>query len=145
MDSNASKSLASLPPEQGLLVPVTPFTVVEIDSSPDPLAWLWRRFCKLAVLFFILLVLFRRLRLQLVELRLQANYWRAQHQRAVQREADAKEEIQRLQGQIRELERRLYGRKSETSGATQPPTNPNKNPNANSQAARGMADAITII
>src|ERR1035438_2049085 len=128
MDANASHFLVPLPPEHGSLVPISSALVDDLDFEPDLLALLWRCFGKLARLFFLALVALRRTRIQLIELRLQANYWRAQHQRAVQREAISKEEIQRLQGEIRELERRLYGRKSETSTATQPESNP-KNPN----------------
>lgn len=128
MDANPSHLLVPLTPEHGSLVPVSSALVDDRDFEPDLLALLWRCFCKLALLFFLAVAALRRTRLQLIELRLQANYWRAQHQRAVQREAIAKEEIQRLRGEIRELERRLYGRKSETSAATQPESNP-KNPN----------------
>jgi transposase len=130
MDANASYPLVVLPPEHRSLVPVSSALVVDLaapdDSEPDlraVLAFLWGRFCKLAILFFIALALLRRLRLQAIELRLQANYWRAQHQRAVQREADLKEQVHHLQGEIRELKRRLYARKSETSSATKPPAN----------------------
>ena len=128
MDDNASHFLVPLPTEKGSLVPVSSALVVDLDFEPDLLARLWRCFCRLALLFFLTRAALRRTRSQLIELRLQANYWRAQHQRAVQREAIAKEEIQRLQGEIRELKRRLYGRKSETAAATQPESNP-KNPN----------------
>ena len=131
MDANASFPLVVVPPRQGSLVPLSLTLATGFDAKPDLLAWLWRRFCKLALLLFLALVALRRLRLQLVELRLQANYWRAQHQRAVQREANLAEQILDLRGQIRELERRLYGRKSETSSATKPhdphqPTNHGK-------------------
>ena len=128
LDAN-SYPLVVLPPEQGTLVPVSPTVVVLDDPQPDlraVLIWLWRRFCKLAVLFFLLLLLCRRLRRQLVELRQQANYWKAQHQRAAQREAQGKDKIQLLEGELRELKRRFYGRKSETSTTTQP-TDPNHN------------------
>jgi transposase len=126
MDGTTSYPLVPLPPEQGLAIPV--FTDLDSSYPFEPnfralLALLWRRFCKLATLFFLALVLLRRLRLQLVELRLQANYWRAQHQRAVQRETDLKEQVQLLQGEIRELKRRLYGTKTETSSSTKPPKN----------------------
>ena len=127
MDGNTSKSLVPLPPEQGSLVPVATVLVAEVDFEPDLLAFLWRRFCKLAVLFFLLLALCRRLRLQIIELRLQANFWRAQHQRAVEREADWKEQVQLLQGEIREWKRRFFGQKSETSSTIQSPANLNNN------------------
>jgi transposase len=128
MDANVSYPLVVLPPEHGSLVPVCSALVVNLDLPHDSeadlraaLVRLWRCFCKLAAVFFLALVLLRRLRLQVIELRLQANYWRAQHQRAVQREAGLKEQVQLLQGEIRELKRRLYGRKSETSSSTKPP------------------------
>lgn len=133
MDANASYPLVVLPPEHGSLVPVSSAVAVDLDSPHDAepdlravLGLLWRRFCKLAVLLFLLLALCRRLRRQLVELRLQANYWKAQHQRAVQRAAEWKEQVQLLQGELRELKRRFYGRKSESSAATTPTSNNNK-------------------
>ncbi len=131
MDANDSYPLVVLPPEHGSLVPIHSAIVVHRappDAQPDLrdlVALLWRRFCRLAVLFFLLLVLYRRLRRQLVELRLQANYWKAQHQRAAQREAEAKEQVQLLQGELRELKRRFYGRKSEASSASTPPSRHN--------------------
>lgn len=124
-----SHSLVPLPPPQRLPVALG----AELDPRPaEPDLWavlllLWRRFCKLATLFFLLLALCQRLRRQLVELRLQANYWRAQHQRAVQREADCKEQVQLLQGELREWKRRFFGRKSETAAATTPPADTNAN------------------
>jgi hypothetical protein len=130
MDANASKSLASLPPEQGALVPVSSVLVAEFDSRPDVLVLLWRYFCKLAALFFLVLAVARRLRRELIELRFQANYWRAQHQRAVQREAECKEQIQQLQGELREWKRRFFGRKSETSSSIKSPSNPSNSNNA---------------
>ena len=120
MDANASYPLVVLPPKHGTLVPVSTGLVADRDADPDLLAWLWRRFCKLAVLLFLLLALCRRLRRELIELRQQANYWKAQHQRAVQREAALAEQIQLLQGEIREWKRRFFGRKSETTAATTP-------------------------
>ena len=143
MDAKVSYPLVVVPPEHGALVPVSSAVVFEPDarhdSEPDLraiLALLWQRFCKLATLFFLALVLLRRLRLQLSELRLQANYWRAQHQRAVQREADLKEQLQHLQGEIRELKRRLFGRKSESSSSTKPPHKPTSTGPANNGTPR---------
>ena len=127
MDGEASYPLVRIPP-QGVVVPVA----VEIcDDVPqnDFAAWLWGRFCRLAVLFFLALIAIRRLRFQILDLRWQANYWRAQHERAVQREAALAEQVQRLQGELRELKRRVYGRKSETSATTNPQgQNPGKSP-----------------
>jgi hypothetical protein len=122
MDGEVSYPLVPVPP-QGAVAPVA----VEIcDGLPeaDVAAWLWGRFCRLAVLFFLAVIALRRLRFQVIDLRWQANYWRAQHQRAVQREAALAEQVQRLQGEIRELKRRFYGRKSETSATTQPQRHP---------------------
>src|SRR2546423_6595991 len=128
MDVQAFYPLVPLPAEQRSLVPVSSALVADADSGcdsdPNLLDLLWQCFCKLAVLFFLALVVLRRLRLQLIELRLQANYYRSQHRRAVQRgvqrEAELTEQIQCLQAEIHELERRLYGRKSETASATKP-------------------------
>lgn len=124
MDANDPYLLSSLPPQQEGLCPVVVTLPADFDSPPDPWAWFWRRFCRLALLFFIALALLRWLRLQAVQLRQQANYWRSQHQRAVQREAKLNDQVHLLEGEIRELKRRLFGRKSETASATQPKTNP---------------------
>jgi transposase len=126
MEANRSYPLVPFSPSQGTLVPACVDLVPdpEDDSETDLLALLWYCFCRLAVLFWWTLEALRRLRLQVVELRQQAHFWRAQHRRARQRLADAAEHVQRLQAEIRELERRLYGRKSETSAATQPQGKP---------------------
>jgi transposase len=141
MDDDTSYPLVCLPPEQGTLVPVSSAMVVNFDSpydsEPDR-AFLWRCFCKLAWLFFFGLLVLRRLRLELIELRLQANYWRAQHRRAVQREAELKEQNHLLHGEIRELKRRIFGRKSETSTATKPPINPATKPPTKPRRPRGQ-------
>src|SRR5712692_6146609 len=50
-----------------------------------------------------------------IELTWQANYWRAQHARLVEREAALKAEVEALQATIRDLTQRLYGTKSEQS------------------------------
>ncbi len=143
MDGKESYPLVVLPPQHGSLVPVSSALVVDLhsanDSEPDFrafAAFLWRRFCKLATLFFLTLALLRRLRLQIIELRQQANFWRAQHQRAVQREVDLKQRVHQLRGEIRELKRRLYGRRSETSSSTKPPANPNATDPANNRTPR---------
>jgi transposase len=140
MDAD-SYPLVVLPPEQGSLLSVSPVVVVGPEGSlpdlPVVLLWLWRRFCKLSVLFFALCLVCRSLRRQIVELRQQANYWKAQHERAVQREAQAKEKIELLEGELRELKRRVYGRKSETSSTTQP-ANPNQNNDNQPRRKRGQ-------
>src|SRR2546427_1253563 len=66
-----------------------------------------------------------------IELKWEANYWRAQHARLVEREAALKGEGEALQSTIRDLTQRLYGAKNEktacpdpTGGAT--PAHPRK-------------------
>ena len=129
MDDTLSYPLVPVPLEQGpasadlILLPDC-----EDNSETDAFACLWRRCCQLAFFLWHALLIIDQLRRQLIELRLQANYWRAQHQRAVQREADLTAKVEQLHGEIREWKRRLFGRKSETTSTTQPKTNP-KNPN----------------
>jgi transposase len=131
MDANVPYSLVPLPPQQGRLIPVTSALGVDPDRGhkfePDWVGLLWRGFCRLGLLLWIAVLALRRLQRQVTELRgqlldwrCQANYWRAQHQRAVQREATLAAQVQQLQGEIRELKRRLFGRKSETSTAAKP-------------------------
>lgn len=132
MDSNAPYPLVPLPPEQGTLVPVSSTLVGDADTEhehdfqADRLALLWRCFCILSVLFWLAVRILRRLRLEVIELRCQANYWRAQHQRAVQRESALAAQVQQLKGEIREWKQRLFGRKSETSAATKPQKTPKR-------------------
>src|SRR5438132_443512 len=143
MDAKTAFPLVSLAPEHGTLVQVSTALFVAVDSpcdsEPDLFAQLWQRFCKLAWLLWLALVALRRLRRQVVELRQQANYWRAQHQRAVERQANLAEQIQHRNGEIRDLKRRLFGRKSETSSSTKPrskatiPPRPNDAPQRHSR------------
>jgi transposase len=132
MEDNTSYPLVPLPPEQGTLVPVIAELIVDCDSDhdcevdvQDLLDVLWHCFCQLALFFWLALLTIDHLRRQLIELRCQANYWRTQHQRAVQREAALAAQVQQLKGEIRELKRRLFGRQSETSQATHPETQAN--------------------
>jgi transposase len=106
------------------------------------LGFLWYCLGQLIVLLWLAWIALRRLRLQLVDLRLQANYWRAQHQRAVRRAAELAEQIGQLRGEIRELKRRLFGRKAEGTAAINPkskgppPSNPrdrNRKPRSRGQ------------
>jgi transposase len=124
MDANVSYPLVPLPSQPGRLIPAP--VVVGFDPShdfeSDFLALLWRCFSRLTLLLWLAVLALRRLQQHVVELRCQANYWRAQHQRAVQRESALAEQVQQLQGEIRELKRRLFGRKSETSAAAKPKT-----------------------
>src|SRR5579859_2513639 len=50
----------------------------------------------------------------------QAAYWKALHARALEREAQLKVEVQRLQALLRLREQQLFGRKTETTAATAP-------------------------
>ena len=50
-----------------------------------------------------------------IELKWEANYWRAQHERLLEREAALQAEVAALQATIRDLHQRLYGTKSEKS------------------------------
>src|SRR6266478_5334542 len=50
-----------------------------------------------------------------IELKWEANYWRAQHARLVEREAALQGDVEALQSTIRDLTQRLYGAKSEKS------------------------------
>jgi transposase len=54
----------------------------------------------------------------------QAGYWKAQHQRALEREALLRQEIEQLRAQLRRREQQLFGRKTETSAATTPTATP---------------------
>ncbi|HLJ98147.1 MAG TPA: hypothetical protein VKU02_33615 [Gemmataceae bacterium] len=56
----------------------------------------------------------------------QAGYWKAMHDRAVQREALLQQEIEQLRAQLRLREQQLFGRKTEAGSAaalTPPATN----------------------
>src|SRR4051812_12585001 len=48
-----------------------------------------------------------------LELKWKANYWQAQYERLVEREAARKADVAALQATIRDLTQRLYGTKSE--------------------------------
>src|SRR3954471_15112815 len=49
----------------------------------------------------------------------QAAYWQAMHQRAVEREAALKDEIARLQAQLRLREQQLFGRKADSTATVE--------------------------
>ena len=53
-----------------------------------------------------------------------AAYWKAMHQRALQREALLRQENEQLRAQLRLREQQLFGRKTETSAATAPTPTP---------------------
>src|SRR6266436_5669956 len=50
-----------------------------------------------------------------IELKWEANYWRAQHARLVEREAALKAQVEALEAKVRDLNQRLYGTRSEKS------------------------------
>src|SRR5712671_2746980 len=54
-----------------------------------------------------------------IALKWEANYWRAQHARLVQREAALKAQVEALEAQLRDLTQRLYGTKSEQSAGSE--------------------------
>jgi transposase len=123
MDATACYSLVPLAAEQGTLVPASTARIAAADLGDDgeldPLALLWHCFSQLALLFWLAVLVIRDLQRQLVELRCQANYWRAQHQRAIQRQAILGTRVRHLQAEIRALKRRLFGQKTETASATE--------------------------
>jgi transposase len=127
-----SYPLVVVPPQQAL-VPV-PEIVSDTDDDQDWQTNLFVLWQALACLCWLVLRSWKR---QVTELRWQANYWRAQHQRARQREAEWAEKVELLQGEIRELKRRLFGRKSETSSATKPKAKGQMAP-ADKRRARGQ-------
>lgn len=51
---------------------------------------------------------------ELTRLRWEGSYWKAQHQRACERELRLKQELAQKEAQIRDLQQRLFGKKSET-------------------------------
>src|SRR5947209_15114460 len=66
----------------------------------------------------------------------QAGYWKAMHDRALQREALLKQEVEQLRAQLRLREQQLFGRKTEagtTAARTPPPTNPAATPRRRGQ------------
>ncbi len=53
---------------------------------------------------------------ELIELKWEANYWQAQHRRALVRITELEKEIERLEAKNRALQQRLFGRRSEKRG-----------------------------
>ncbi len=58
-------------------------------------------------------------KIDFVDARQQARYWKSLHRRAREREEKLKQEVEQLQAKVKDLERKLFGRRSEKSGATQ--------------------------
>ena len=52
---------------------------------------------------------------QYIQLKWDSRYWQRQHARAIAREAELKQELERAQAEIRDLKQRLYGKHSEKS------------------------------
>jgi transposase len=102
-----------------------------------------RRFVPVVWVIIFLLLLLRLCRRQIVALRQQANYWQAMHGRAKRREQDLHDQVRQLQAQVRELEQRLYGRRSETSSVhrpeskTTPPRSQPKRPRGQQAGKKG--------
>ena len=105
-------------------IPVEPL-VFDPNRDDDFCARLWRICLGLAVLLWLARIVIRLLRRERLELRWQAGYWQAMHQRSVAREAELELQVANLKSQIREWERRAYGRKTETASATNPQPQPN--------------------
>src|SRR5437763_706350 len=124
MDAIACYPLVALPAVNGTLAPLSAVLVIDPEALPnddaraDRFAFLWHCFCQLLWLMGVALLAIEHWQRQLVKLRCQAHYWRAMHQRALQREDALAAQVQQLQGELRQLKRRLFGRKSETSATT---------------------------
>jgi hypothetical protein len=59
-----------------------------------------------------------------IELKWEAHYWRAQHARLLEREAALKAQVEVLEAQVRDLNQRLYGTKSEKSAGAEAASQP---------------------
>jgi transposase len=80
-----------------------------------------------------------------IALKWEANYWRAQHARLVQREAALKAQVEALEAQLRDLTQRLYGKKSEQSAGSEAlgkskPANPRKRGQQPGSPGHGRSD-----
>jgi len=78
---------------------------------------------------------------ELTRLKWEGTYWKAQHQRACEREVRLKKELEQKEALIRDLRRRLFGKKSETGGAQQAieqqPTQTSNRPRGQQRGGRG--------
>src|SRR5215472_15079982 len=80
-----------------------------------------------------------------IALKWEANYWRAQHARLVQREAALKAQVEALEAQLRDLTQRLYGKKSERFAGSEAlgksqPANPRKRGQQPGSQGHGRSD-----
>ena len=132
MDGNGSDPRVVCLPAQGSLVPLPRIVVggvsVDADAETDDVDRLQQTVALLGQFVAWLMVALAALRRQVIDLRCQANYGRAQHQRGLDREDQLKEDVLLLQGEIRERKRRLFASKSETSSSTQPTNGANAPP-----------------
>ena len=84
-----------------------------------------------------------------IELKWKANYWQAQYERLVEREATLKADVEALQATIRDLTQRLYGAKSEqaagpdSAGAFQA-TSPRKRGQQPGSPGHGRSDRSAL-
>ncbi len=78
---------------------------------------------------------------ELTRLRWEGHYWKVQHQRACEREARLKAEIEQKEALIRDLRHRLFGKRSETGGTPQAveqqPTQAPNRPRGQQRGSRG--------
>lgn len=84
-----------------------------------------------------------------IALKWEANYWRTQHARLVQREAALKAQVERLEAQLRDLNQRLYGKKSEKSTGSEAlgkanPVNPRKRGQQPGSQGHGRSDRSIV-
>ena len=84
-----------------------------------------------------------------IELKWQANYWRAQHERLLEREAALQAEVEALQATIRDLNQRLYGTKSEKSAGpdgagASTPTSPRQRGQQPGSRGHGRSDRSAL-
>ena len=87
-----------------------------------------------------------------IELTWQANYWRAQHARLLERETALKATVETLHATIRDLNQRLYGAKSEqaagcdAAGQSQPGSPRNRGQQPGSQGhGRSDRSALPVV
>jgi hypothetical protein len=78
---------------------------------------------------------------ELTRLKWEGGYWKAQYQRAIEREARLKKEIEQKKALICDLQHRLFGKKSETSTASEgrkgSPAPPVKRPRGQQKGSPG--------
>ena len=84
-----------------------------------------------------------------IALKWEANYWRAQHARLVEREAALKAEVDALEAKVRDLNQRLYGTKSEKSAGSEAadkskPSSPRNRGQQPGSAGHGRSDRSAL-